>query len=78
MNWTFQEDGTALHYQQFDALGPDALTEDLSWTLDGTTIRLTNTATGDDRHTFEIVEQADSTMTLHNADRSEYMVLTRG
>jgi len=78
LNWTFREDGTAMQYQQFDALGPDPLTEDLSWTLDGLTINLTNTATGDDRHSFEIVEQADSTMTLHNASRSEYMVLTRG
>ncbi len=78
LNWTFREDGTAMQYQQFEELGPDPLTEDLSWTLDGSTINLTNTATGDDRHTFEIVEQADSTMTLHNEARSEYMVLTRG
>ena len=78
MTWTFREDGTAQQYQQFDALGPDPLTEDLSWTLDGTTILLTNTATGDDRHTFEIVEQSETSMTLHNASRSEYMVLERG
>lgn len=78
LNWTFREDGTAMQYQQFEALGPDPLTEDLSWTLDGSTINLTNTATGDDRHSFEIVEQSDSTMTLYNASRNEYMVLSRG
>ncbi|GAB5533762.1 MAG: hypothetical protein Rubg2KO_00110 [Rubricoccaceae bacterium] len=78
VTWTFREDGTAQQVQQFEALGPDPLTEDLSWTLDGSTINLTNTATGDDRHSFEIVEQSGTSMTLHNEARSEYMVLERG
>lgn len=74
--WTFRDDGTAFHSQTFENMGP--VTEDHTWTLNGTNLIVSNEATGDERFNFEITERGEGTMTLFHADRSTYHVLERG
>ena len=77
ITWTFRPDGTALHFQQFEQLGPDPVTEDLTWACEGSMLILNNAAMGDERWRLEVAERAADAMTLHNAARSEYYVLER-
>ena len=77
LTWTFRPDGTAHHFQHFEQGGGVTLTEDLTWTLDGSHLALHNAATGDERYALEIVERADGRMTLHNADRNDHYVPER-
>lgn len=76
--WTLREDGTAREAKQDDRLGPDPLTEDLTWTRSGDVLAFTHAATGDPRAQYDVVRLEGDTLTVHTAERRQYLTFARG
>ena len=76
--WTLNDDGTAFEAKQSEALGPDPLTENLTWSRSGDRLGFNNAATGDERHQWDVVRLEGDTLTVQSVARGEYVTLSRG